>query len=77
MHIVIFITMYYQVKIAAVKLVSRGHLTTISSSIVGFSCNDMHLEGVHLNRKRLILLVFDFQAFLKNIKVVYYITAWH
>lgn len=74
MHIVIFITMYYQVKIAAVKLVSRGHLTTISSSIVGFSCNDMHLEGVHLNKKSLIF-VFDFPAFLKNIEVVYYITA--
>lgn len=73
MHIVIFITMYYKVKIAAVKLVSRGHLTTISSSIVGFSYNDMHLEGVHLNRKRLILL----SSFSKNIEVVYYITAWH
>lgn len=45
---VFMLTMYSQVKIAAVKLVSGRHFTPISSGKIRFGRNDVHLKGIHL-----------------------------
>lgn len=42
------LTVYGQVKITAVKLVSGGNLTSVPPGKVGFRCNDLHLESVDL-----------------------------